>query len=287
MVILILSPFAAMHNATSSMESPLSCVLLHLILISHYATAFKPHVLTENTITSLFHHHINRDNAHLPEPHCEVSYAEDTCVSVKLDDGSNFQPFYAGPNGAGVVVCGAENEVAPDPFEDDFYSTIDTYVDSKDIVSSCGCFIYMYAYLVISYLLLFLPSIEQSYANQKRGVFLEVILSSPDQLCQKTGWSLQKIFATSTATNKDPTNSGANIQVLDNFMMSCHSPYKEVIKRASFNEEMGRQLTFNGNGGGNKAVLDRWHNDGKLVYPDENYARENLQLVSPCLDNIV
>ena len=48
----------------------------------YYVTAFKPHVLTENTITSLFHHHINRDNAHLPEPHCEVSYAEDTCVSV-------------------------------------------------------------------------------------------------------------------------------------------------------------------------------------------------------------
>jgi len=141
--------------------------------------------------------------------------------------------------------------------------------------------------LVISHLLLFLPSTKQSYANQKRGVFLEVLLSSPDQLCQKTGWSLQKTFATSTATNKDPTNSEANIQVLDNFIMSCHSTYKEVIKRASFNEEMGRQLTFNGNGGGNKAVLDRWHTDGKLVYPDENYARENLQLVSPCLDNIV
>jgi len=83
-----------MHNATSSMESPLSCVLLHLILISHYATAFKPHVLTENTTTSLFHHHINRDNAHLPEPHCEVSYAEDTCVSVKLDDGGGVSTLH-------------------------------------------------------------------------------------------------------------------------------------------------------------------------------------------------
>ena len=150
----------------------------------------------------------------------------------------------------------------------------------------------MHAYLVISYLLLSLPSIEQSYANQKRGVFLEVILSSPDQLCQKTGWSLQKIFATSTATNKDTANSEANIQVLDNFMMSCHSSYKEVIKRASFNEEMGRQLTFSGNGGGNKAVLDRWHNPPNgaqplVIFPDENYSRENLQLVSPCLSIIV
>ena len=83
-----------------------------------------------------------------------------------------------------------------------------------------------------------------------------------------------KIFATSTATNKDEQNSETNIQVLDNFVNACMSTYKDVIKRASFNEEMSRQLTYDNN----KAVARGWHLVDSLAYPDENYARELLQL---------
>jgi hypothetical protein len=40
------------------------------------------------------------------------------------------------------------------------------------------------------------------------------------------------------------------------------------------NVEMAEQLTFKSN----KAVAYEWHRWGNINYPDENYARENLQL---------
>ena len=42
------------------------------------------------------------------------------------------------------------------------------------------------------------------------------------------------------------------------------------------NIELGEQLTFVNN----KAVAYDWHRNGKLNYPDENYAREHLQLLT-------
>ena len=61
----------------------------------------------------------------------------------------------------------------------------------------------------------------------------------------------------------------------------------DVLKRVSFNPKMGEMLTFNGN----RAVQYEWSNDlmpeygrnpevdGRtLVYPDENYSREIMQV---------
>lgn len=56
------------------------------------------------------------------------------------------------------------------------------------------------------------------------------------------GWALSKIFATSTNLNTDAHNSEANLGVMDNFVTSCFSTYKDVITRASFNEEMVRRV---------------------------------------------
>lgn len=50
------------------------------------------------------------------------------------------------------------------------------------------------------------------------------------------------------------------------------------MKKVSFNQEMSEQLTFIKS----KSVANSWHksNGVLLAWPDENYARENLQLHS-------
>ena len=50
------------------------------------------------------------------------------------------------------------------------------------------------------------------------------------------------------------------------------------MKKVSFNQEMSEQLTFKHS----KSVANSWHrsNGVTLAWPDENYARENLQLHS-------
>jgi predicted sulfurtransferase len=54
-------------------------------------------------------------------------------------------------------------------------------------------------------------------------------------------FGLSKIFATSTATNSDAGNSETNIGVYDNFVNSCFSTYRDVMKKVSFNQEMSEQ----------------------------------------------
>ena len=145
-------------------------------------------------------------------------------------------------------MCGSENEVAPNPMEDDTYDVMNRKVQSNQI----------------------------DYADQKRGVWAEVVMTANDQLCQKNGWVLHKIFATSTNMNADNGNSETNIGVLDLFVKNCFSTYRNVMFQSSLLEEMAEQLTYNGN----KAVHADWHQNKILANPDENMARENLQLHS-------
>lgn len=146
------------------------------------------------------------------------------------------------------AVCGSPDEVEPIPTEDDHFDVTNRKVQASTI----------------------------DYMGQKRSVFVEVVLSAQDQLCQRLAFGLSKIFATSTDTNSDTQNTETNIGVYDNFVTSCSSTYKEVMKKVSFNQEMSEQLTFLGS----KSVASNFHKLGKLAWPDENYARENLQLHS-------
>ncbi|KAL7542381.1 hypothetical protein ACHAXR_012259 [Thalassiosira sp. AJA248-18] len=194
---------------------------------------------------------LNAERTAFNEEECKISFHPDACVSTPIysfmsttgtgtaEPVDKYTPSWAG-NG-GVVVCGSANEVAPDPTEDDTYDVINRKVQSHRI----------------------------NYILQKRGVWVEVILTAEDQLCQKMGWALSKIFATSTSMNADADNTETNINVLDNYFTSCFSSYREVMKRTSFDDEMGEQLTFLRN----KAVWTDWHRAGKLAFPDENYAR--------------
>ena len=137
-----------------------------------------------------------------------------------------------------LSVCGSENEVEPIPTEDDHFDLTNRKMESSSI---------------------------DAFA-QKENVWVEVVLGAQDQLCQRLAFGLSKIFATSTETNADSGNSETNIAVYDNFVNSCFSTYKEVVTRASFNQEMAEQLTFIHS----KAVHLEWHIRGKLAWPDEN-----------------
>eukprot|EP00804_Cyclotella_cryptica_P004534 CCRYP_006892-RA/>CCRYP_006892-RA protein AED:0.17 eAED:0.17 QI:494/0.84/0.6/1/0.94/0.9/20/0/2106 len=185
-----------------------------------------------------------------------------------------YLPSYAGPDNGGVIVCGSENEVAPIPTEDDHFDVTNRKVQPGPI----------------------------DYGGQKITVWVEVVLAAKDQLCQRLSFGLSKIFATSTSTNPDSFNSETNIGVYDNFVTSCFSTYKDVMKKVSFNQEMSEQregnmsyrvfspfisefiqifyysseVTFKFS----KSVAADWHKSGTLAWPDENYARENLQLHS-------
>jgi hypothetical protein len=160
------------------------------------------------------------------EATCRISYHEDACTSVpqpdpndlyrsnmhdpgdRVDELWKYLPSYAGPDHGGVVgeydgrllehnhqiltrpsyflVCGSENEVAPIPAEDDHFDVTNRKVEPGPI----------------------------DYEGQKTTVWIEVVMSAKDQLCQRLAFGLSKIFATSTTMNADSFNSGSCFLVL-------------------------------------------------------------------------
>lgn len=57
-------------------------------------------------------------------------------------------------------------------------------------------------------------------------------------------WALAKIFATGTNGFAGPHNTDVNVMVLDNFVTSCFSTYKDVVRKVSFNQEMSEQVSY-------------------------------------------
>ena len=84
--------------------------------------------------------------------------------STSYEDAGKYIPAYAG---RGVVVCGSDNEVAPDQSDDDYYAVSNRKLNSHRI----------------------------SYTDQIRTVWMEQALYAEDQACQKLAWHLSKIFA--------------------------------------------------------------------------------------------
>jgi hypothetical protein len=134
---------------------------------------------------------------------CRISYHKDACTSVPLPDPNDlyrsnmhnpgdrveelwkYLPSYAGPDHGGVIVCGSENEVPPVPTKDDHFDVTNRKVEPGPI----------------------------DYEGQKTTVWIEVVMSAKDQLCQRLAYGLSKIFATSTTMNADSFNSGRLLQI--------------------------------------------------------------------------
>ena len=171
---------------------------------------------------------------------CTISYHPNACESVPAWGSSDrtlskYTRTYAGPD-AGVVVCGSPNEVAPDPNQGDVFDVRNHKLHSHRVI----------------------------YDDQKRMSWAEVILGAPDLLCQKMGWSLSKIFSFDYGTLADNRGNEVQIAAYDNFVTSCFSTYKEVMKRASFIHGLARQLTYEDS----VSVAYDWHLNDKIRYPD-------------------
>ena len=238
------------------------------------------------------------------EDGCRLSLDDNACINAKLQQvpgGGNwanvlkyqdYLPPYRGASGGGVVICGSENEVAPDPTSSDSFDLNNMKVQSNAV----------------------------DYNDQKRNVWTQMALTAPDQLGQRMAFALSQIFAISPPMLTDPWGTEPNVVFYDIFVNHGLKNYRgefesatlvgwcflfpqkilitllfqfssilyaDVLKRVSFNPKMAEMLTFNGN----RAVQYEWNNDlmpeygrnpeveGRtLVYPDENYAREIMQV---------
>ena len=109
--------------------------------------------------------------------------------------------------------------------------------------------------------------IRAGRAHLKGVVWFEAALLGPDQLRQRMAWALSQIFVIGqVGSNKN----GYPIQWLnyyDVLVRNAFGNYRDLLQEVTFNAKMGYYLTYLNNQKASGARL-----------PDENYAREVMQL---------
>ncbi|GMH68084.1 hypothetical protein TrLO_g13701 [Triparma laevis f. longispina] len=109
--------------------------------------------------------------------------------------------------------------------------------------------------------------------EKKRNVWHTIAFSADDQLRQRVAWCLAQIFVISEAQVNRIRETELFQQYYDIFVRHSFGNYRDVLKEVSFSPMMGTMLTFL-----QSKSLAYSLDDGSELYPDENYAREIMQL---------
>ena len=105
------------------------------------------------------------------------------------------------------------------------------------------------------------------------SAWFDVVLNSESQLREKVAYALSQIIVESDAVGIFNRRAEALANYFDILSDNAFNNYSTILKKISFSPGMGVFLTYNGN----KAAYKEGDN---LILPDENYAREIMQLFS-------
>ena len=104
--------------------------------------------------------------------------------------------------------------------------------------------------------------------DAKSNIWVNVVLNSEDQLRQRVAWSLSQLIVISANDIGKTDESEPYVTFFDIFIEHAFGNYGAILKEVSFSPMMGMYLTYHQN----KAYAFAGS------YPDENYAREIMQL---------
>ena len=153
----------------------------------------------------------------------------------------------------GIEACGSPGEVANIPSKGHhFYYLTENSIRTRERMEAD----INYAY---------------TQGEGKATVWYNVVLNAPDQLRHRVAWALSQIIV---VAESGVANSVEDYEpwlgYFDIHVRHAFGNFRDILKEVSFNPFMGIYLTYRGN----KAfAFDK-------SYPDENYAREIMQLFS-------
>ena len=103
----------------------------------------------------------------------------------------------------------------------------------------------------------------------RTSVWNSIALNAPDQLRQRMAFALSQIFVIS---DREQSNHTIVADYYDLLVENAFGTYRELLEKVTLNDAMGQYLGMAGNQKTNLAL--------NIIVPDENYAREILQLFS-------
>lgn len=201
------------------------------------------------------------------EDNCFLSFEETACLPHGVGNGEsngNYTTQFSFPEDgvSGVVVCGSQGEVAPDPNMDNSFDIQNGYLDSQ----------------------------VEKYTHKR--VWFELALGAPDQLRQRVAWALSQIFAVTPDLIAGSNMKESYLHFYDIFVRNAFGNYRDIVREMAYSPRMGESLTYVWS----RAAHVKWHSswnrdennkDKRLkLFPDENFARELFQLFTIGLEKL-
>eukprot|EP01013_Petalomonas_cantuscygni_P025359 TRINITY_DN472_c1_g1_i4.p1 TRINITY_DN472_c1_g1~~TRINITY_DN472_c1_g1_i4.p1 ORF type:complete len:2117 (+),score=436.19 TRINITY_DN472_c1_g1_i4:276-6626(+) len=106
--------------------------------------------------------------------------------------------------------------------------------------------------------------------SERSNVHSALAMWAPDQLRQRVAWALSQIYVIGDATGYSELEAELHTAYYDIFVRHAFGNLRDILQEVSYSPMMGRYLTYYGN---------RAYAASKTP-PDENYAREVMQLFS-------
>lgn len=117
-------------------------------------------------------------------------------------------------------------------------------------------------------------------AAQRHTVWAHLALHAKDQLRQRVAWALSQIIAVGLITNGGSRvyleKTEPYLELYDQFLRNGFGSYRDLMREFSYNVLMAEWLSFMDNKSLQWNII---HGNGPN-YPDENFAREIMQLFS-------
>ncbi|MDF7824262.1 DUF1800 family protein [Pontiellaceae bacterium B12227] len=105
--------------------------------------------------------------------------------------------------------------------------------------------------------------------NTKKIVWYQMAITADDQLRQRMAWALSQIMVVGENGSNQTGYSERWLTYYDIFVRHAFGNFRDILGEVTYSPHMGRYLTFDSN---KKA------DPGAGTFPDENYAREIMQL---------
>ena len=153
----------------------------------------------------------------------------------------------------GSMACGSYDEVPNKPELGEHYTLGSRFIDFSDEISARST-----------------ENREETLENT--GVALNNVMhKASDQLRQRVAWTLSNIFVMSTVTlDTFQERPEGFLHYYDAFTRHAFGSFSDILKHVSYSRFMGTYLTY----------LDSRSYAASGSFPDENYAREIMQLFS-------
>jgi len=117
---------------------------------------------------------------------------------------------------------------------------------------------------------------QEVYINARKTIMTMIALNAPDQLRQRQAWALSQILtiASPSIENKDLTEM--RLAYTDILVRNAFKSYRDILREISFNAMMAENLSYLDS----MSTAYTYEESNTIIFPDENFAREIMQLYS-------